>query len=195
MAGKPPRETLLWALERFDAEGLLDSADDDPPPPPLAIDLGCGEGRDTAELLRRGWRVQAIDDAPGGLRRLTERDDLVHRERLETRLEGFEGLTLPSASLVSASFSLPFCPPGAFGGLWEQIAGAIPSGGRFAGQFFGDRDGWAALPDRSHHSRDEVMGLFDSFLIERFEEGERDGEDAEGNKKHWHVFHVLARKR
>ena len=50
-AGQDPRETLLAALERFDAEGRAG----------LAVDLGCGTGRDTFELLRRGWRVLAID--------------------------------------------------------------------------------------------------------------------------------------
>ena len=54
-AGDLPRETLLFALERF--EGEADSSEQEL----LAIDLGCGAGRDTAELLRRGWRVLAID--------------------------------------------------------------------------------------------------------------------------------------
>ncbi|HKW53315.1 MAG TPA: class I SAM-dependent methyltransferase, partial [Stellaceae bacterium] len=50
VAGRPPRPTLLAALERFGAEGGQS-----------ALDLGCGDGRDTIELLRRGWRVLAID--------------------------------------------------------------------------------------------------------------------------------------
>src|SRR5690606_3661669 len=50
--GKPARETLVDALARFERDGAA---------PGFAIDLGCGEGRDSAELLRRGWRVLAID--------------------------------------------------------------------------------------------------------------------------------------
>ncbi len=33
----------------------------------LAIDLGCGAGRDTFELLRHGWQVLAIDNQPKAL--------------------------------------------------------------------------------------------------------------------------------
>jgi trans-aconitate methyltransferase len=42
----------------------------------FAVDLGCGAGRDTAELLRRGWRVLAIDAEAEAIRRLLERRDL-----------------------------------------------------------------------------------------------------------------------
>jgi SAM-dependent methyltransferase len=54
-AGTDPRETLLDALDRFEAEKRA---------PGTAVDLGCGTGRDTLELLRRGWRVVAIDSQP-----------------------------------------------------------------------------------------------------------------------------------
>src|SRR6266540_4136628 len=54
-AGEQPRETLLFALERFDAEAGATARG------LFAVDLGCGTGRDSAELLRRGWRVLAID--------------------------------------------------------------------------------------------------------------------------------------
>ena len=56
-AGVDPRETLLDALARFDEPGF-------------AVDLGCGTGRDTFELLRRGWRVLAIDAQDEALRRV-----------------------------------------------------------------------------------------------------------------------------
>ena len=36
----------------------------------LAIDLGCGDGRDVVEILRRGWRVVAVDAEPEALRQL-----------------------------------------------------------------------------------------------------------------------------
>src|SRR5690606_9488546 len=62
MVGTPARDTLLKALGAFDADSPAH-----PPTTqssPFAIDLGCGEGRDTLELLRRGWRVLAIDGHP-----------------------------------------------------------------------------------------------------------------------------------
>ncbi len=36
--------------------------------------------------------------------------------------------------------------------------------------------------------------MLEGLAIEQFEEDEKDGFDAEGNAKHWHVFHVVARK-
>lgn len=189
VAGKPPRETLVAALDAFDAAGTPAGHRTTPP---LAIDLGCGEGRDTAELLRRGWRVLAIDGHPDGLRRLGERD-LEHPDRLEIRHAPFEHLELPRAALVNASFCLPFCPPDHFAALWKTIVDAIEPGGRFAGQLFGDRDDWASIPDRSHQTRAEAEMLLNAdFTIERFEEVEDEGKDALDNPKHWHRFDVVA---
>ncbi|VAX36013.1 SAM-dependent methyltransferase [hydrothermal vent metagenome] len=190
VAGKPPRETLTAALDAFEAEGRPTAENQ----PPLAIDLGCGEGRDTAELLGRGWRVLAIDGHPDAIRRLGERDDLVPADRVEIRYEPFEGLVLPRAMLVNASFSLPFCPPEHFEALWAAICEAIEPGGRFAGQFFGDRDDWAPIPDRSHQTRAEAEALLARFEVELFEEVEDDSKDALENPKHWHRFDVVARK-
>jgi len=52
MEGKGPRETTVLALDRFAAEGVPDADGDSP----LAVDLGCGEGRDSAALLARSRR-------------------------------------------------------------------------------------------------------------------------------------------
>ena len=54
VAGRPPRDTLLKALDLFDLEKS-------PKSPRFAVDLGCGDGRDMVELLKRGWQVLAID--------------------------------------------------------------------------------------------------------------------------------------
>ncbi len=186
--GKGPRETLLKALELFDKENGPESAR-------FAVDLGCGSGRDTFELLRRGWRVLAIDGEPLALELLTRATPPEHAGRLETRLSGLEGLTVPPALLINASYSLPFCDPAAFPLLWERLARAIPPGGRFAGQFFGDRDEWVNLPDRSHHTRSDVVELLEGFVLDHFQEVERREAGATGQVKDWHLFHVVARKR
>ncbi|MDX2130638.1 MAG: class I SAM-dependent methyltransferase [Planctomycetota bacterium] len=183
-----PRETLLAALSSFDADPPADASRD-------AIDLGCGDGRDTAELLRRGWRVLAIDASDEGLDRLRRRNDLVHPERLETRRASFEDVTLPPCTLLCASFSLPFCPAHAFPRLWAAVTGSIRPGGRFAGQLFGDADDWARLPDRTHHTPDQARALFEGFELERFQEERRDSAvDPVSHPKRWHVFHIVARR-
>ncbi len=191
MQGKPPRDTLLGALDAF--------AGSAPSEAPLAIDLGCGDGRDTTELLARGWRVWAQDSSDDALGRLRAREDCAAAEsdgRLEIAHAAFENLRLPTgASLVNASFSLPFCPPAHFPALWSGIDTAIPPGGRFSGQLFGDRDGWATLEDRTHLARPQVMTLFDQYVLERFIEEDRPSAHAGEAHKHWHVFHIIARKR
>lgn len=183
-----PRETLLKALASFDAE----------PPPPvgrLAIDLGCGDGRDTAELLRRGWRVIATDGSAEGIERLLRRNDLVGREHLRTRVSDFANVEIPPCDLVCASFSLPFCEPKVFPVLWRRIVSGVQPGGRFAGQLFGDRDDWASLPDRTHHSPVEARDLFREFEIEHWQEECRQSTvDPTAHPKAWHVFHIVARK-
>lgn len=185
VAGKPARETLIEALRLFGNEAPSD-----------AIDLGCGEGRDTQELLGRGWRVLAIDGSQKGIDLLRARPGLAEHPRLSTRVSVFEDLTdLPRARLLNASFSVPFCHPDHFARLWSVLTGAIAPGGRFAGQLFGDRDSWATIPDRSHHTREEALALFDGFHLEMFDEEERDKQDCQGYEKRWHVFHIVARKR
>jgi len=184
--GREPRETLVHALKLFDSEPTTT--------PRFAVDLGCGEGRDSAALLRAGWKVHAIDGHPDGIRRLVSRDDLEDPTRLTMQLAPFESVELPSCDLLNASFSLPFCAPEHYDTMWAKITACIRPGGRFSGQFFGDRDTWAAIPDRSHHTREQVEQFLKPFTIEHMKEDERKGEDCDGTKKDWHVFHVIARK-
>lgn len=184
--GRPPRPTLIKALEYYDqAPAAL---------PKFAVDLGCGDGRDTVELLNRGWRVLAIDGEPEAIARLRQRPDC-GRTHLETRVQRFETLTLPpDISLVNASFCLPFCPPEQFPDLWEEIVAALARGGRFCGQLFGDQDSWAAYQDINYHSRHQVNELLTLFDVEWLEEENHPGKTALGEEKHWHIFNIVARK-
>ena len=207
VANKPPRETLIEAVERFEQEAAAAGAGNDEIAGDggtgLAIDLGCGEGRDTAELLRRGWRVLAIDGHELAIELVRHRPDIrslfadnpKRAAALDARVVQMESIDeLPTCQLLNASFSLPFCPPDRFDRLWSVIVESIVPGGRFSGQLFGDRDEWAKLPDRSHQSRSKVLDLLSPFEIESLREEERDGETTEGIVKHWHVFHIVARK-
>jgi tellurite methyltransferase len=186
VAGRPPRETLLAALAKFvDLPGEL---------PGFAVDLGCGDGRDTVELLKRGWRVLGIDGSQEAIARLQNRPD-IDLNRLETQVMRFEDLVLPEAvDLINASFCLPFCPPEHFSGLWYKIVTALRVGGRFCGQLFGDRDSWAIDPHMSHHTRAQVEELLQPFTVEWFEEEEHPGTTALGEQKYWHIFHIVACK-
>ncbi len=40
-----------------------------------------------------------------------------------------------------------------------------------------------------------IASLCDGFAIEMLEEEESDGVTPRGRPKHWHIFHIVARKR
>ncbi len=179
-AGDDPRPTLLEALDRFTSPGL-------------AVDLGAGTGRDTAELLRRGWSVIAIDGEREAIDRLHALAG-PPSPRLETRVASFTEARWPTCDLVNASFSLPFAPPGELDALWARIVESLRPGGRFSGQLFGVHDEWAGS-GLHVHTRDEVERLLAPFEIERLEEVDEVGTTVVGTNKHWHLFHIVARKR
>jgi len=179
---RPPRKTLVAALDAFGER-----------PGALAIDLGCGDGRDVVEILRRGWKVVAVDNEPEALRRLMERGLPGSITPIQAR---FEDVPLPiGVELVNSSFAMPLCEPVKFHELWERIREALPPGGRFSGQWYGPRDSWAGRPGMTFVSREEALELLDGFDLEMFEEEEADSTTPRGTPKHWHIFHIVARKR
>ena len=181
--GRPPRDTLLRALDAFDAEGPVSER--------LAVDLGAGGGRDTIEMLRRGWRVLAIDASPDSADKLGA---LSGAGPLEVEVARFEATDWPPCDLVNSSFALPLCSPEAFPVVWSKIVGNLKPGGRFAGQFYGDRDSWVGRDGMVFHTRVETEALLAGFAVEWFEEEEDDSTTPRGEAKHWHVFHIVARK-
>jgi tellurite methyltransferase len=179
---RPPRKTLIAALDAF---GERSDA--------LAVDLGCGDGRDVIEILRRGWRVVAVDSEPQALSRLMERGLPGSITPIESR---FEDVPMPiGVELVNSSFAMPLCEPERFHQLWARIREELPAGGRFSGQWYGPRDSWAGRSGITFLERDQAMTLLDGLEIEMFEEEEADSVTPRGNPKHWHIFHIVARKR
>jgi SAM-dependent methyltransferase len=181
-----PMDTLTRALSLFDAEPSQRRQR-------FAIDLGCGAGRDTLELLRRGWRVLAVDNQPEAISWLRSAVSPEFRGRLQTRLASFEKIRLPHCDLVNASYSLPFCSPKFFNPFWGRIVFSIRSGGRFSGHFFGIHDEWARTTHLTFHSAKQVKALLRDLKVEYFVEKEWRGRTA-SRRKYWHVFSVVARK-
>ena len=181
-SGREPRPALLAACQRLGAGAGR-----------MAVDLGCGEGTDALALLDRGWSVLAIDIEPAGLELLKARIPPAWAPRIRLLCASFAEAVLPPAHLVHAGFSLPFCPPSQFGGVWEKVRGALLPGGIFAGQLFGPHDSWSGDPGMSFQTRPEVSRLLEGLEVLELHETERDGEAYSG-PKHWHSYDILARE-
>ncbi|MFP6749819.1 MAG: methyltransferase domain-containing protein, partial [Alphaproteobacteria bacterium] len=183
--GRPPWETLLNALDRFDAGQAIGHA----------VDLGCGGGRDTVEMLRRGWSVLAIDAQASAIETLLARPELARLgAQPQTQVSRFEAARWPETDLVNSSFALPLCPKADFLEIWQRIHDGLRPHGRFCGQLYGDRDEWAGDPTNSHFTRAEVDHLLAGYEVEMFHEEETDSRTLRGKAKHWHIFHIVARK-
>ncbi|TBU72276.1 class I SAM-dependent methyltransferase [Pseudomonas daroniae] len=179
--GAPAMPSLLLALQHWQA------------PPGLAVDLGCGAGRDTLELLRQGWQVLAVDAEPLAFDYLQPLVPGEQHAALRCTCSPFQGVELPAAELINGSFALPFCAPADFPGLWRRIEQAVKPGGLFAGHFFGERDDWAS-DGLTIHTRAEVAALLQHWQIIDLQEIDRPGQTAVGRAKHWHLFAVVARR-
>ena len=181
---RAPRPTLLRALD------LLGES----PRGRQAVDLGCGGGRDSIEMLRRGWKLLAIDAEAAAIAALTSRNDLPPGAALEGRVGRFEHARWPQAELVNSSFALPLCDPGDFTVLWRNIVQSLMPGGCFAGQLFGERDSFHGRAGITTMSREQARGLLDGLDVAMFEEEETDAITPRGKPKHWHLFHIVARR-
>ena len=181
-----------WTTTKTAADAFGEHPQDGPR---FAVDLGCGAGRDSRELLRRGWRVLAVDMTPEGpetLRRLTSAADL---ERLETVVSVLADFEIPPCDLVNANLILPFQPADDYDVVWGRIRAAIPVGGRFSGMLFGDNDQAAGEPDMTCPSPEVMRGYLDGFEIEYWNEKEEDGTTALGDPHHFHLIEVVAVRR
>jgi len=164
---RPAWQTVRRAIELFAAEG--------PAGPLSAVDLGCGAGRDTRELLRAGWRVLAVDREEGAIAAVEAATEPHLRAALEVRVADLADVDVPPCDLVNASLSLPFLPPDAFWATWERILAALPVGGRFAAMLF-------------------VRARLGSFQIEHWVDSEEDTTTALGEPHHFHLVELVARR-
>lgn len=161
-----------------------------------ALDLGAGGGRDTRYLLAQGFWVTAVDAQPQSVALLaaTPREA---EERLRAVQSTFEDFAFDGApyDLINAHYSLPFTNPSQFASVFARLKAALAPGGLFAGQFFGDHDEWnASRPGMTFHTRAEAQQALRDLEVVEFREEEEDSHIADGTPKHWHVFHILARK-
>ena len=160
----------------------------------LAIDVGTGGGADARGLLSRGWRVVALDAEPASRRLLEERTPASARDRLEIVIGSFHRVVLPPADLVYAQFSLPFAGTDFEASVRNVLASVVP-GGAFVGQLFGADDDWAPDPHVASVDRRWIEQTFSEFSEVEIDERDHEGSyGTRGETKHWHFFHIRARR-
>ncbi len=187
--GRPAWGTTIDAAERFAA------ADGPGAPPRLAVDLGCGAGRDSRELLSRGWRVLAVDLEASAIDALEAATPEQDRERLQGLVADLAGFEVPACDLAIASVSLQLLSEDDYTAVLRRVTAALRPGGRFAGLLYGDRDESAGEPGVTCLSPGAVRGLLADYEIESWFEREEDGRTALGDPHHVHLIEVVARRR
>lgn len=205
--GSPPRMQLVRAVEvlraaRSALNGAQGSTQTMAARAPVALDIGCGPGREVVALLEAGFEVDALDPYPEMLERTravvsTAGAGAASRVRLAVgTLEDHAHALQPGRyDLVHAGFVLPFVRSAAFERCWSALVAALAPDGVFAGQFFGPNDEFirASQPgEMTSHARDEVGRLFADWRVVEHEEVDRQGAIGRGVPKWWHVHHIVA---
>ncbi len=177
---KPPRPLLVEALKHVSRKGA-------------AIDIGAGALNDTRFLLSQGFEVDSLD-----------KSSLIEQEASDIKSDmlhiftcGFEDFNFISGKydIASAMYALPFIDPKYFDPVFLKIKSSLNSDGVFCGQFFGLNDSWSSDTKMTFHSKEQIENILTDMDIISLTEEEKDGPTAKGDIKHWHVFHVIAKKR
>lgn len=159
----------------------------------VALDLGCGTGRDTKLLLESGFQVTAIDSEPLVAQYI---ENLRYLGDLTYTQSTFEDFEYQHYDLINARYSLPFSPSQSFPIIIGKILKSLNPGGVFAGQLFGINDEWNTLGSGiCFLEESEIHKLFAALEIIKLNEKDEDGLLADGSAKHWHVFDIIARQK
>ncbi|MBV9585858.1 MAG: class I SAM-dependent methyltransferase [Alphaproteobacteria bacterium] len=177
----PPRPLLIKAA------GLVSRKE-------RALDAGAGALNATKYLLSAGFEhVTALDAAPRAQDVAAELAD----DRLTFVLSRFEDFDFPASryDLVNAEFSLPFIRPRNFTSTFTKLLNSVKPGGIFTGQLFGPNDSWnVENSGMTFLTRAEAEAFFRDFELVQVEEEDHPGTTKLGEPKHWHIFHIIAKK-
>lgn len=159
-----------------------------------ALDLGAGALSDTKFLIREGFDSITVLDQQASVK--TALDELSSNTVVFVQ-SSFEDFLFPENEydLINAQYSLPFNKPSSFNEMFSKLSKSLQAGGIFTGQFFGLNDEWNKNKrEMTFHSLEQVQKLLQNFRIIELREEEKDSRLANGDPKHWHVFHVIAQR-
>jgi len=156
-----------------------------------ALDLGSGAGRDTRYLLEQGFQVTAVDSDAHAITILAT----FPQERLRIVQSSFVDFAFETYDLINAQFALPFVSQRWFREVFARVKRALNPGGIFVGQFFGIHDQWNTPEhDMTFLTREQAEVFLQDLDIIELKEEDMDGHIADGSPKHWHTFHIIARR-
>ena len=160
--------------------------------PGVAVDLGCGAGRDSILLLQNEWTVHSFDlndNEHFFEERLTEDE----KKRFTFHQVSHQDVVIPKCDLVIANFSMQYLKKEEFKAVIDKIHKSLNPGGKFLALLWGDKDPWAQdAKDQAFLSYDELKEIFkDKLNIDFSKEWQQDLEVGDGTIKHGHMISVV----
>lgn len=158
----------------------------------IAIDLGCGVGNDTVYLLKKAYKVTAVDNQPSVINWIKSR--VSDTSKLDFIIDNFEDIKLSKANLIVSNLSIFFCKPQYFDRFCHEITNNIIEGGYFVGNFLGKEDEWCTDSNMTFIDKEDLYRIFQDFEIVFLLEKKFNKKTTNGKMKFWHIYQIIARK-
>ncbi|OAN13006.1 hypothetical protein A3K86_15165 [Photobacterium jeanii] len=162
----------------------------------IAVDCGCGSGRDALYLLEQGFQVYAFDKDLASIEKLAQHTLAADNPMLDVKISTFDEYQFPRAHLINASACLFYSKPDEFNTFWKNMEKSLFSGGIFCGHFIG-KDGSdenEQLPILTH-SKNDIETLLANFYIIAWQEKKERSAQLTGEQRYWTVYTVTALKK
>lgn len=169
--------------------------------PCTVLDIGCETGKNSAFLIKHGHKVVMLDIAPNAIYYTMEN---LKREGLdqgiqESIVSSIEELPYgygPFKAVVG-TYAFSFIPPHLFEQtMKENVLNRVEHGGYFVGGFFGKEHAWAANPELTILTVEQLEFLFHSqgFSILEISELIQEVKTPARGLTTFHTIHVISER-